>query len=342
MANQTSEKSGGDFRTRMVGQGPAQPGKIEKARNPRRALGRLVPYLGPYKTPLVVVLGFVLISTVLGLIGPYLMGKAFDGFIATKNASGLVVIAVWMLVIFLIGSLVDAISGWIMAGISQKALKGVRRDLFGHLQTLTLRFFDNHTAGELMSRLTNDIDAINQAVSQNVVALLASVLSLVGILIAMFVLNLWLALAAVVVVPIMFWFTDFVARYTRKGFRDLQKSLGNLNGVTEEAISGQRVVKAFRRNDSAIENFRLHNREVYRSAIYANAYAADKPIGQPVRHRHRRTRRLAGIKEFGDSRDHSHVHQLRAQFHQPIAPVGKYVQLHPGRAGWVGAGLRDH
>jgi ATP-binding cassette subfamily B multidrug efflux pump len=273
MANQTSEKSGGDFRTRMVGRGPAQPGKIEKARNPRRALGRLVPYLGPYKTPLVVVLGFVLISTVLGLIGPYLMGKAFDGFIATKNASGLVVIAVWMLVIFLIGSLVDAISGWIMAGISQKALKGVRRDLFGHLQTLTLRFFDNHTAGELMSRLTNDIDAINQAVSQNVVALLASVLSLVGILIAMFVLNFWLALAAVVVVPIMFWFTDFVARYTRKGFRDLQKSLGNLNGVMEEAISGQRVVKAFRRNDSAIENFRLHNREVYRSAIYANSYA---------------------------------------------------------------------
>ncbi|HEX7542347.1 MAG TPA: ABC transporter ATP-binding protein [Anaerolineales bacterium] len=274
MANQTSERSSGsDFRTRMVGRGPARPGKIEKARDPRRALRRLVPYLGPYKTAMVVVLGFVLVSTVLGLIGPYLMGKAIDGFIATKDAAGLVVIAIWMLVIFLLGNLADAISGWMMAGISQKALKGVRRDLFGHLQTLTLRFFDNHTAGELMSRLTNDIDAINQAVSQNVVALLASVLSLVGILIAMFVLNFWLALAAVVVVPIMVWFTDFVARYTRKGFRDLQKSLGNLNGVMEEAISGQRVVKAFRRNDSAIENFRTHNREVYRSAVYANSYA---------------------------------------------------------------------
>ncbi|HEY5269270.1 MAG TPA: ABC transporter ATP-binding protein, partial [Anaerolineales bacterium] len=274
MANQTSERpSGSDFRTRMVGRGPAQPGKIEKARDPRRALRRLVPYLGPYKTAMVVVLGFVLISTVLGLIGPYLMGKAIDGFIATKDAAGLAVIAIWMLVIFLLGNLADAISGWMMAGISQKALKGVRRDLFGHLQTLTLRFFDNHTAGELMSRLTNDIDAINQAVSQNVVALLASVLSLAGILIAMFVLNFWLALAAVVVVPIMVWFTDFVARYTRKGFRDLQKSLGNLNGVMEEAISGQRVVKAFRRNDSAIDNFRLHNREVYRSAVYANSYA---------------------------------------------------------------------
>ncbi len=124
-----------------------------------------------------------------------------------------------------------------------------------------------------MSRLTNDIDAINQAVSQNVVSLLASVLSMVGILVAMFVLNVWLALAAVVVVPIMLWFTDFVARYTRKGFRDLQKSLGSLNGVMEEVISGQRVVKAFRRNDSAIEAFRERNQEVYRSAVYANSYA---------------------------------------------------------------------
>jgi ATP-binding cassette subfamily B multidrug efflux pump len=249
------------------------PGKIEKARDPRQALVRLIPYLGPYKLTLMVVLVIVLLSTLLGLVGPYIMGVAIDRFIATKDPTGLATIAIWMLVVFLLGSLCDAVSGWIMAGISQKALKGVRRDLFGHLQTLTLRFFDNHTAGELMSRLTNDIDAINQAVSQNVVALLASLLSLVGILIAMFVLNFWLALAAVIVVPIMFWFTDFVARYTRKGFRDLQKSLGQLNSVMEEAISGQKVVKAFRRNDSIIADFRATNQEVYRSAVYANSYA---------------------------------------------------------------------
>src|SRR3970040_2272803 len=100
-----------------------------------------------------------------------------------------------------------------------------------------------------MNRLTNDIDAINQAVSQNVVALFASVLSLGGILVAMFVLNPWLALASLLVVPIMVWFTNFVATYTRKGFRDLQKQLGGLNGVMEEAISGQKVVRAFRRSD---------------------------------------------------------------------------------------------
>jgi ATP-binding cassette subfamily B protein len=262
-----------DHRTRMLRRGPAMPGKIERARDPRRTLVRLSRYLSPYKAILALVLVIVLLSTGLGLLGPYLMGRAIDGYIATKDMTGLVVISAWMLVVFLLGNLADAISGWMMASVSQKALKTVRRDLFGHLQALPLRFFDNHPAGELMSRLTNDIDAINTAVSQNIVALLASVLSLVGILVAMFVLNFWLALASVVVVPIMFWFTDFIARYTRKGYRDLQKDLGQLNAVMEEAISGQRVVKAFRRDESAIESFRAHNQAVYRSAVYANTYA---------------------------------------------------------------------
>jgi ATP-binding cassette, subfamily B, multidrug efflux pump len=125
----------------------------------------------------------------------------------------------------------------------------------------------------LMSRLTNDIDAINQAVSQNVVSLVASTLAMVGILIAMFVLNPWLALASVVVLPVMFWFTGFVARYTRKGFRELQKQLGALNGVVEETFSGQRVVTAFGRSESAIENFRRDNQGVCTAGVYANSYA---------------------------------------------------------------------
>lgn len=272
MMHPPSGHAPGDTRARLV-RAPAHPGKIEKARDPRRALARLLPYLNPYRTTLGIVLVFVLVSTLLGLVGPYLMGKALDDFIAARDAAGLAVIAGWMLAAFLLGNLAEAASGWIMAGVSQKALKALRRDLFGHLQTLPLKFFDGKTAGELMSRLTNDIDAINHAVSQNVISLLASVLSLLGILIAMFVLNFWLALASVIVVPIMFWFTDFVARYTRKGFRELQKDLGQLNGVMEEAISGQRVVKAFRRNESVLTDFRKHNQNVYRSAVNANSYA---------------------------------------------------------------------
>ena len=160
-----------------------------------------------------------------------------------------------------------------MAGVSQRALKQLRGDLFGHLQRLPLSFFDQRPAGELMSRLTNDIDAINQAVSQNITALLASVLSMVGILIAMFLLDWWLALASLLVVPIMLWFTSFVAKYTRRGFQRLQKDLGQLNGVMEESISGQKVVKAFRRNDSVIAQFRASNQAVYDAGVYANTYA---------------------------------------------------------------------
>jgi ATP-binding cassette subfamily B protein len=255
------------------GRGPGNPGKIEKAKDPQKAVTRLIPYLRPYTFVLILVSVFVLLYTLLGLLGPYLMGIAIDDYILAKDLSGTIRIAVLMLVVFLLGTVFQGASNWIMAGVSQGALKQMRKDLFGHLQSLSLSFFDRNPAGELMSRLTNDIDAINQAVSQNLVSIIASLLTLVGILIAMFVLNPWLALASVLVVPIMFWFTGFVAKYTRRGFRSLQKELGQLNATIEENISGQRVVKAFRRNDSAVEAFRKNNEAVYKAGLFANTYA---------------------------------------------------------------------
>lgn len=257
----------------VMGRGPVRPGTIEKARDPRKALVRLALYLRPYGTTLSIVFVFVLGYILLGLLEPYLIGVAIDNFISTKQAAGLARTSILLLVVFLFDNGFQAISSWMMARVSQDALKRLRRDLFGHLQTLSIQFFDQHTAGELMSRLTNDIEAVNQAVSQNVVSLIASTLSMIGILVVMFVLNPWLALAAVIVVPIMFWFANFVARYTRKGFRELQKRLGQINGVMEETISGQRVVKAFGRSESAIENFRRYNQEVYKAGVYANSYA---------------------------------------------------------------------
>jgi ATP-binding cassette subfamily B protein len=201
------------------------------------------------------------------------MGIAIDNYITAKDIPGTIRIAILMLVVYLIGAGFQAISGLVMAKVSQGALKKLRKDLFEHLQSLSLRFFDQNPAGELMSRLTNDIDAINQAVSQNLISIIASLLTLVGIIIAMFVLNFWLALASILVVPIMYWFTTYVAKYTRRGFRRLQKELGGLNATMEETISGQRVVKAFRRNDSAIDAFRKSNEAVYQAGLYANSYA---------------------------------------------------------------------
>jgi ATP-binding cassette, subfamily B, multidrug efflux pump len=273
MSYQSSDQGSGDVRRVLGPRRPASPGKIEKAKDPKRTLARLLPYLRPFKLVLGLVFVFVVLYTLLGLVGPYLMGVAIDRYITTKQLSGLAPLAVWMLVTYVLTNIFQAAGDWLMADVSQRALKQMRRELFEHLQNLSLSFFDRNPAGELMSRLTNDIDAINQAVSQNVTSLIASVLSMTGILVAMFVLNVWLALASVLVVPIMFLFTNFVARYTRRGFRRLQKHLGALNGVMEESISGQKVVKAFRRNESAVENFRRSNEEVFRAGVYANSYA---------------------------------------------------------------------
>ena len=264
-------------RPRMSGGIPGRGGPwrrtVEKAKNPKQALVRLLPYLWPFRLALIGVIACVILYTLLGLLGPYLLGLAIDRFIAGDDPKGLLNLAIFMLLTYFLFNAFTAIANWAMARISQRALKNVRRDLFDHLQKLSIRFFDTHTAGELMSRLTNDIDAINQAVSQNVTSLIASMLSLVGIVVAMFLLNHWLALATLLIVPIMVFFTNFIATYTRKGFRELQKQLGSMNSVTEEAISGQKVVKAFRRNESVIQAFREKNQAVYTAAVSANVYA---------------------------------------------------------------------
>ena len=273
MSKTMTEQTPSNIRSTMGPQRGGMRGKIEKAKDPRNALTRLLFYLKPYKKLLTIIFSFVLLYTLLGLAGPYLIGVAIDKFIYLKDIKGLGIIAIVMLVIYLLNNLFQVIANWMMAKVSQNALKQLRGDLFKHLQSLSLSFFDRNPAGELMSRLTNDIDAINQAVSQNVTSLVASTLTMVGIVIAMFILNYWLALVTLIVIPIIFWFTQFVAKYTRKGFRDLQKGLGQLNGTMEESISGQKVVKAFRRKDSVIENFRRDNILVYKAGVYANTYA---------------------------------------------------------------------
>jgi ATP-binding cassette, subfamily B, multidrug efflux pump len=260
-------------RAAMAPGGPRPGVRIERAKDTGGTLRRLGSYFLPFRSQLTLVCGGVVVYTLFGLLGPYLMGRAIDRYVGAHDAAGLVRTALFMLAAYLSGNLVQLVSNWIMAGVSQRALSSLRQRLFGHLQRLPIAFFDQRAAGELMSRLTSDIDAVNQAVSQNITSLLASVLSMVGIVLAMFVLDHWLALAAVLVVPLMLWFTRFVAVYTRRGFRELQRELGQLNAVMEEGLSGLRVVKVFRRTDAVVERFERHNQDVYKSSVYANSYA---------------------------------------------------------------------
>lgn len=248
-------------------------GRVERPARPRETLARLARYFDDARGALAGVAVCVVAYSALGLAGPWLMGVAIDRFIAARDGGGLARVAALMLGAYALNNALQLVAGWAMAALSQRALQRLRRELFAHLGSLPLAFFDRNPAGELMSRLTNDVDAINQAVSQNVTTLLASTLTMVGIVVAMFALDRWLALASLLVVPLMLWFTNFVAVYTRKGFQALQARLGELNAVMEEALSGQKVVKAFRRDDAVITAFRARNEAVYRAGVEANTYA---------------------------------------------------------------------
>jgi ATP-binding cassette subfamily B protein len=258
----------------MPGPGGRHGGaKIEKARDVRTTLRRLLATLRHYRWALVTVFVLVVVSTGLGLLSPYLMGVAIDEFIAAGDLAGL-----WGIVSLMLGAYVGA---WlakvgqsvIMARVSQRAMRTLRRDLFEHLQTLSLSFFDVHPHGELMSRLTNDQDAISRVLAQNVTELFTGLLTLVGILVMMFAINFWLALGSMIVFPFMVWLVGFVGKRTRRGFREYQMRIGQLNGQLEEMFSGQRVIMAFGQEAGTLADFDAANETVRQVGIHAQTYA---------------------------------------------------------------------
>ena len=258
---------------RVMGRGPHMMGNIEKPKDARGALNRLVGYLGDYKIHLIVIAVLTVVSSLLGLAGPYLIGVAIDKNILTGDVEGLTRIALILTGVYLFSALVSMASGWVMAIISQRSLKKLRKELFEHIQTLSLSFFDKRMAGDLMSRLTNDIDAIGTAISSNVTTLMSSAITLVGILVMMFSLNIWLALASLIVFPIMIYVTAFIGGKTRSGFMELMTKIGSLNGIMQETIAGQRVVIAFGQQESVNRKFTATNDDVKAISIKANTYA---------------------------------------------------------------------
>ena len=250
---------------------------MDKAKNPRVTLMRLGRYLLAWKYQLVLVAIFVVLGTILSIFGPYLLGVAIDRYIIKGDLPGLASIALLMLGVFVSGWFAQSAQGILMASISQKALRALRKNLFEHLQTLSLSFFDRRTHGELMSRLTNDIDAINIALTMNITQLASSLLSLVGILVAMFVLNVWLAFGSLLVLPFMVLTTVFVGRKSLAGFRGLQAKMGQLNGRIEEVLSGERVVQAFGKQGTVLDQFDRDNVAVRDVGIRAMSYGFVMP-----------------------------------------------------------------
>jgi ATP-binding cassette subfamily B multidrug efflux pump len=264
---------GGRRQQRMPGPMGHGSTRIEKARDVRGALRRLLARLQRYWLALTIVLVMVAASTLLGLVGPYLMGVAIDKFIAADDLAGLGRIVLLMLGAYLGSWLAQAIQGVIAARMSQWVMRDLRRELFDHLQTLSLSFFDRRQPGELMSRLTNDLDAINRVLAQNVTALFSGMLTLVGILVMMFAINFWLALASMIVFPLMLGLVGFIGKRTRASFREFQMRIGQLNGQLEEMFGGQRVIMAFGQEGRTLADFDAANEAVRQVGVYANSYA---------------------------------------------------------------------
>jgi ATP-binding cassette subfamily B multidrug efflux pump len=253
--------------------GPGAMGTIEKAENPRGALLRLVNYLSSFRTQLITIIIFTIISTLLSLAGPYIMSIAINQYIIPHDLQGLLRISMILAGTYIFSTILSMATGWIMASISQQSLMKLRKELFEHLQTLSVGYFDQKSAGDLMSRLTNDIDAINAALTQNVTQLISMGITLVGVIIAMFILNYRLAFASLIVFPIMIWFTAAIGTRIRDSFRGLQRNLGILNSVMQESISGQRVIIAFEQQEEVNKKFSAANQDVKAISIKAMTYA---------------------------------------------------------------------
>jgi len=258
---------------RMGRGGHGGMGSIEKAKDVRGTLRRLLNYLGEYSLLLIVVVALTVGGTLLNLAGPYLQGVAIDQFILTGDRAGLVRIITILAGTYLVGSLASMGAGLAMATISQRSLRKLRKELFEHMETLSLSFFDKKPAGDLMSRLTNDVDTIAGALAQNVTQLITNSITLVGILVMMFSLNIWLALASLIIFPIMIALTAFVGGKTRNSFRDLQKNMGLLNSTMQETLSGQRVIIAFDQQDTVNQKFSKVNIETRDLGTKAMTYA---------------------------------------------------------------------
>jgi len=249
-------------------------GEKVRAKNTSATLFRLWEYLRRQQPNLVAVSVLVILTTLLTVSGPYLMGRAIDDYIIPGDLPGLTRIALLLLGIYIAQSILTWASGWIMVQVGQQTVLELRNDLFTKLQSLPLRFFDQRPHGETMSRLTNDVENVNQVLSESLIQIISGTLTAIGVIVLMFILQPTLALVAVgSTLLLTFGINRFVGSRTREGFRAQQKELGALNGIIEETITGQRVVKAYHREPTVIEEFDASNAELRAAATRAQTFA---------------------------------------------------------------------
>lgn len=248
--------------------------KAEKIKDFRGTIKRLIGYLIEKKISILIVFILCFVTTLISIFGTRLNGYTIDNFIETGDMKGLAFICTILILMYLVNIFSTYYQNIVMLKIAQRVSARIRNDLFINLQKLPLRYFDNNSSGDLMSRLTNDVDNINTTLSQSVTQLFSGVINVVGMFIAMIILSPLLTLIGMITVPLTFISTKVLAKTTQKFFVKQQEELGNLNGYIEEMVSGQKVVLLFSEEEKVKEEFSDINERLTKSAIIAQGVSS--------------------------------------------------------------------
>lgn len=259
-----------------------------KPKETKQTIKRLLGYLGKDKKHVIIALVCVVISSLSTLAGSYMLSPIINGITetydkASKAAGDAGVIIneglktlglgiLLMLAIYGIGVISMYLQQRIMIGVSQRALKTLRKDLFDHIQTLPVRYFDTNATGDIMSRFTNDVDVVGEMLNNTVIQLIQGFISIVGTVSIMLYMNVWLALLTILLVPLMLKAGGSIAKRSSKYYRQQQSALGKLNGYIEETVTGQKVVKVFCHEEKAVEEFTDLNNDLRKKQVKAQFF----------------------------------------------------------------------
>lgn len=245
----------------------------EKAKDFKTAMKRLLNYMRRYRLQLAVMMVFAVGSTIFNIVGPKVLGKAttklYEGLVS-KIGGGAGIdfgkigeILLIALGLYLISAVFSFIQGFIMTGISNQVTYNLRKDISVKINKIPLKYFESRTHGEILSRITNDIDTLQVSINQSFTQLITSVTMLIGVLVMMLSINVYMTLAAILILPISMMIIGKVMKHSQKYFQQQQKYLGEVNGQVEEIYSGHNVVKAFNKEDAVIREFEKTNEKLY-------------------------------------------------------------------------------
>ena len=255
--------------------GPMGPGmlKDDKASDFKGTMVKLIRYLGKYKAAVLIVMVFAIGSTAANIAGPKILGQAttklFEGVMAQLSGTGSIDftyigrIILITLSLYLLSALFAYIQGWIMADVSTNITYRFRRDISEKINRMPLKYFDTTTQGEVLSRITNDVDTVNQTLSQSLTQIITSVVTVIGVLVMMISINWMMTLVALVIIPLSMVVVSLIVRQSQKYFKEQQDYLGHVNGHVEEMYGSHIVMKAFNGEEKSIQKFDGYNNVLY-------------------------------------------------------------------------------